>query len=93
MNFISALTLLGAMSRRALQDVRIREAFSITINQQDIIDYVTMGNQSPAAGIVPPFVGYNSPGDIKFDPDKAKKLLEEAGYPGGEGFPKLISNH
>ena len=77
------------VKKSPLQDVRIREAFSITINQQDIIDYVTMGNQSPAAGIVPPFVGYNSPGDIKFDPDKAKRLLEDAGYPNGEGFPKI----
>ena len=48
-----------------------------------------MGNQSPAAGIVPPFVGYNSPGNIKFDPDKAKRLLKDAGYPNGEGFPKI----
>ena len=77
------------VKKSPLQDVRIREAFSITINQQDIIDYVTMGNQSPAAGIVPPFVGYNSPGDIKFDPDKAKRLLADAGYPNGEGFPKI----
>ena len=48
-----------------------------------------MGNQSPAAGIVPPFVGYNSPGNIKFDPERAKKLLDDAGYPEGNGFPKI----
>ena len=77
------------VERGPLQDVRVRKALSMAIDQQSIIDYVTMGNQAPAAGIVPPFGGYNSPGDIKFDPEGAKKLLAEAGYPGGQGIPKI----
>jgi oligopeptide transport system substrate-binding protein len=72
-----------------LKDVRVRKALSMAIDQQSIIDYVTMGNQSPAAGIVPPFGGYDSPGDIKFDPQSAAKLLADAGYPQGEGLPKI----
>ena len=44
----------------------------------------------PARGFVPPgipvYAGYQGPG---FDPGAARKLLAEAGYPGGEGFPEV----
>lgn len=77
------------IERGPLTDVRVRKALSMTIDQQSIIDYVTMGNQAPARGIVPPFGAYNSPGDVEFDPEGAAKLLAEAGFPGGAGLPKI----
>ncbi len=77
------------VERTPLDDLKVRKALSMAVDQQSIIDYVTMGNQAPARGIVPPFSGYESPGDVEFDPEGAKALLAEAGYPGGEGLPKI----
>ena len=80
-----------------LKDTRVRKAINYAVNRQEIIQNI-LNNQaySPAdAGIVPPvvFSGYNAEEVRKFgysfDPEKAKKLLAEAGYPDGEGFPPL----
>ena len=53
-------------------------------------------HQTPANyGVVPPVMpNYNSK-NIKgysFDIVKAKKLMEEAGFPGGKGFPEVTLN-
>ena len=77
------------IERGPLADPRVRKALSMTIDQQSIIDYVTLGNQAPAAGIVPPFEGYESPDSVHFDPDEAKKLLADAGFANGNNFPKI----
>ncbi len=43
--------------------------------------------------VTPSTIGYTSGLDPRpFDPDKARQLLADAGYPGGEGFGKLIVN-
>lgn len=71
----------------------VRLAFNYAIDREKIVTYTLQGEGVPGIyGIVPPsFKEY----DIKkikgysFDPDKARKYLEEAGYPNGKGFPKL----
>jgi oligopeptide transport system substrate-binding protein len=79
------------------QDVRVRQAFNYAVDRNAIVREV-LNNQAHSigdAGIVPPaaFNGYNSAEIRKvsynFDPEKAMKLLAEAGYPGGKGFPTI----
>lgn len=70
-------------------DVRVREAFSISIDRQELVDNVTRGGQFPAYGITPPLAKYPAVVGFSEDMEKAKELLAEAGYPNGEGFPEI----
>ena len=71
----------------------VRKAFNYAIDRESIATYTLNGEGSPGLyGIVPPaFKNYDSLAvkGYNFAPDKAKMLLAEAGYPNGEGFPKL----
>ena len=75
-------------------DVRVRKAFAMAFDRQTLVDRVTRAGQIPAYGIVPSMAGY--PGTPLFEEnyDEARRLLAEAGYPNGEGFPEstLIYN-
>ena len=71
-----------------LQDKRVRRALGMTINRDQLVSQITKGGQIPAYAITPPgTMGYYPESDLKFDPEQAKKLLAEAGYPNGQGFP------
>ncbi|MEM8866894.1 MAG: peptide ABC transporter substrate-binding protein [Verrucomicrobiota bacterium] len=74
----------------ALSDKRIRQALAYTINREEIADYVLKAGQQPAYHFTPPNAGgYNARARLPYDPELARKLIAEAGYPGGEGFPKI----
>ncbi|MCB1088212.1 MAG: peptide ABC transporter substrate-binding protein, partial [Verrucomicrobiae bacterium] len=75
--------------REGLKDDRVRRALSLALDRKSLIDNVVQGGQEPARGIVPPFGNYQSPDLIHFDAIEAKRLLAEAGYPDGQGFPDL----
>jgi len=71
-----------------LSDKRVRRALGMTINRDQLVSQITKGGQIPAYAITPPgTMGYYPESDLTFDPEGAKKLLAEAGYPNGEGFP------
>ncbi len=82
-----------------LDDPRVRRALSLAIDRQAIVDNVTKGGQLPALAYVPPGIpnpvtgeDFREEGGSLFkdaDVETAKRLLEEAGFPNGEGFPKL----
>jgi peptide/nickel transport system substrate-binding protein len=66
-------------------DMRVREAVSKAINRQAIVDRI-MGGVAVAAGELLPVPLFGTSADMKpvaFDPEGAKKLLAEAGYPNG----------
>lgn len=73
---------------------KLRQAFNYAIDRQMIVDYTLQGEGTPAFnGVVPPSMPGYPIQQVKgygFDPDKARKLLAEAGYPNGKGFPTLI---
>ena len=78
------------VKRKPLDDVRIRRALAMAIDRKQIVEQVTKAGQIPAFTIVPPgLAGYQSPPGFKPDLDEAKRLLVEAGYPGGRGIPKM----
>lgn len=72
-------------NREILSDLRVRQAINYAINQEDVIVAIMegMANYYPTV-VAPSTSGFNA--DIKgyeFDPEKAKELLTEAGYPDG----------
>lgn len=71
-----------------LQDERIRKALSLAINRRAIVKRVTRGDQAIALSLTPGGIqGYAPPKLEGFNPNKARQLLAEAGYPGGKGLP------
>jgi len=70
-----------------LKDVRVRRALSYAIDRNAIIEYLRRGLAVPAVGILPPESWAFNPNVpvFNYDPDKARKLLDEAGYPDPDG--------
>jgi peptide/nickel transport system substrate-binding protein len=66
-------------------DKRVRQAIYYGVNEDELLQYVMEGSGQAAAQMIPPPVfGYNQNLErYPYDPDKAKKLLAEAGYPNG----------
>lgn len=65
-------------------DVRVRKALNMAMNKQAIVDGVFQGHAEPATNPIPPTMwSYNTEiKDDPYDPEAAKKLLEEAGVSG-----------
>ncbi len=76
------------VEKAPFDDVRVRKALSMAFDRQALVDQVTRAGQIPAWGIVPEMAGYTGLGEPKLDIAAARKLLAEAGYPNGVGFPK-----
>jgi oligopeptide transport system substrate-binding protein len=77
-------------SHPPLDDVRVRQALAMSLNREQIVAHVCKAGEPSAYHLTPPnTAGYTSRSRIEFNPEKAKKLLAEAGYPNGEGFPKF----
>ncbi len=79
------------------EDIRVREAFNLAINREQIAA-IQGGLNTPLYALVPPGVTNPATGQdfraeggdlIKEDVARAKELLAEAGYPNGEGFPEM----
>lgn len=66
-------------------DVRVRKAMYHAINAEELIQKVMKGYAIPASQLVAPFIWGHNP-DVKrlpYDPDRARELLAEAGWPNG----------
>jgi oligopeptide transport system substrate-binding protein len=84
-------------------DARVRKAFALAIDRNYIVNQITRAGQKPASGFVPSGMGdaavgsdfrrtggdYISIASADYDKNvtEAKRLLSEAGYPNGRGFP------
>jgi len=72
-------------------NIKVRQAFNYAIDRRNIVKYTLQGEGEPAEyGMVPPaFKDYDTAGyaGFRFNPEKAKKLMAEAGFPDGKGFP------
>jgi oligopeptide transport system substrate-binding protein len=74
---------------KPFDDRRVRQAFNYAVNTRAIVREITKMGSLPAIGVLPPGMPGHDPElqGYAYDPAKAKRLLAEAGYPDGAGFP------
>ena len=82
-----------------LADPRVRRALTMVIDKQDLVDNVTGLHQKVARTFIPPGLTvsdpsgatfeYRQPQGLPYDVPAARKLLAEAGYPGGAGLGEI----
>jgi oligopeptide transport system substrate-binding protein len=78
------------VTRKPLDDARVRRAFALATDKQRIVRKLTFGGEKAAWHYVPDGVAnYQSPNGPDYDPEQARQLLKEAGFPDGRGFPRL----
>jgi oligopeptide transport system substrate-binding protein len=81
-----------AIDSKEFNDVRVRKAFNIAVNREVIIDdWIDGEGWAATHGFVPKMNNYpiEKVKGHEYNPEKAKALMKEAGYPNGENFPTL----
>lgn len=70
---------------KPLENVKVRRAITHAIDRERIVKHILEGNAYPLSGLLSPQVFGYDPGAKAFgyDPEKAKQLLTEAGFPNG----------
>lgn len=79
------------VNKPPLNDKRVRRALALAVDREGLIRNVLRGGQKPTTGFTPPGAGqgYQPPDMLTFNPEEARRLLAEAGFPGGRGFPSF----
>lgn len=74
------------MQNELMQDYRVRQAIAMAINREGMAESLLRGTADPASGIQSPGNEAYDPDfvDFEYNPDKARELLEEAGF--GDGL-------
>lgn len=74
-----------------LNDARVRRALALATDREQLANVVMQGFVAPATGgFVPPGMpGHTAVFGTPYDPERARALLAEAGFPRGRGFPAL----
>jgi len=73
-------------TRPGLSDPRVRQALSLTLDREQICEHIMEGFM-PAFSLTPKMGSYEPEAKLGYDPEKARALLAEAGFPNGDGFP------
>ncbi len=77
-------------TRPPFTDKRVRRALALAIDRESIVENVTRGGQIPAYGVsYPGTAGYVPTAKLEGSLAEAKRLLAEAGFPDGKGFPRV----
>jgi oligopeptide transport system substrate-binding protein len=78
------------VTRKPFDDVRVRQALALAIDKQRITRKITRAGEIPTDHLTPDGTAhYHPPHGLGYNPEKARKLLAEAGFPGGKGFPRF----
>jgi oligopeptide transport system substrate-binding protein len=89
-NFLATYFIRFNVTRKPFDDPRVRQALALAIDKERIVKKITRCGEKTASHLVPEdTANYTSPEGLSYDPVLAKKLLAEAGYPNGKGFPRF----
>ncbi|MBL9216613.1 MAG: peptide ABC transporter substrate-binding protein [Opitutaceae bacterium] len=78
------------VQRPPFTDKRVRRALALAIDRESLVKNVLRGGQQPAYAVTyPGIAGYQARARLEGGVEEARRLLAEAGYPGGRGFPEV----
>jgi oligopeptide transport system substrate-binding protein len=87
---------LAIVKNSPLKHLKIRQAINYAIDKQKMIKYLrnSMGTQGSAGFIPMGMPGFDAKEvhGYSYNPDKARQLLKEAGYPNGDNLPEIVLN-
>ncbi|MBM3846689.1 MAG: peptide ABC transporter substrate-binding protein, partial [Verrucomicrobia bacterium] len=88
-NYLATYFVRFNVNKKPFDDPRVRRAMAMALDKKRIALHIMKGGEAPADFLVPPGTAhYSQPqGGLPYDPAQARKLLAEAGYPDGKGFP------
>ncbi len=78
------------VTRGPFRDARVRKALALAIDKRRIVERITRSGEKVADHFTPDGIArYQPPEGLGYDPEAARRLLAEAGFPGGQGFPRF----
>jgi oligopeptide transport system substrate-binding protein len=89
-NYLGGYFLRFNVTRKPFTDPRVRQALALAVDKARIVRKITRAGESPATHFTPTgTANYDPPDGLPYDPERARRLLAEAGYPSGQGFPRV----
>jgi oligopeptide transport system substrate-binding protein len=89
-DYLGAFFLRINVTRGPFRDPRVRQALALAIDKRRLVERITRGGEKVATHLTPRGIPrYDPPEGLPHDPEAARRLLTEAGYPGGRGFPRF----
>jgi oligopeptide transport system substrate-binding protein len=78
------------VTRKPFDDPRVRRALGMAVDRQRLVDKIIRGGEHITTSLVPAgTANYNPVPGLAYNPEAARTLLAEAGFPGGKGFPRF----
>jgi oligopeptide transport system substrate-binding protein len=79
-----------AVDRKPFDNPKLRKAFSLAIDRE-VFPKILQGGRTPATSWIPPgMLAYNPKIGLAFNPNEARLMLSEAGFPDGKGLPPIV---
>jgi oligopeptide transport system substrate-binding protein len=89
-NYLGVYFIRCNVTRKPFDDPRVRRALALAIDKERIVKKISRAGERPATHFVPDgTTNYLAPEGLGYNPQLARRLLAEAGYPGGRGFPRF----
>ena len=87
-NYLGSYFIRINVTRPPFDDPRVRRALALAVDKNQLVKKILRAGEEPASHFVPDGTShYVSPPEPDYNPVLAKKLMAEAGYPNGQGFP------
>ena len=89
-NYLGTYFIRFNCTKKPFDDPRVRRALALAIDKKALVKKILRAGEEPALHFVPDgTANYVSPPEPEYNPALARKLLADAGYPGGKGFPRF----
>jgi oligopeptide transport system substrate-binding protein len=79
-----------AVDRKPFDNAKLRRAFALAIDRE-VFPKILQGGKTPATSWIPPgMLAHNPKIGLAYNPNEARRLLADAGYPDGKGLPTIL---